>query len=370
MSSSALPGADPARSAPDFHFLEDPSPDALGETPEAFLATLTQPTCIYLNGEDRSRTRALVTLLHGNEPSGFLALHRWLRAGIRPGVNIVCVVASVQAARLAPLFSHRVLPGGRDLNRCFREPFDIDRQGVQARRILDILVHHAPEAVIDLHNTSGSGPSFGVSICADEDHLALTELFTRRLVLTDLRLGALMEISEHLVPTVTIECGGRKDAAAHAVAWAGIDHYFRRPEVLHDGRSELAVEVMHKPVRLELSPHCRLAYADAPRDDVHLTLKPDIEHYNFGVTEAGTALGWVRGGALQDLFVARNAARNCLLEDLLRVENGRLLTRQRLKLFMITTNPEIAKMDCLFYAVQGDGGELIPGRASTRAVRG
>ncbi len=351
----------PAALAPHFHTLQDPSPDSLGDTPEAFLASLDGPTCIVLTGADPGRCRALVTLLHGNEPSGLRALHRWIRAGNQPAITIVCVIAAVDAAQHPPVFSHRVLTGRRDLNRCFRAPFDIDAQGLLAQRILDLLVHFAPEAVIDLHNTSGSGPSFGVSICADDAHLALTTLFTRRLVHTDLRLGSLMEISEHLVPTVTIECGGRTDDAAHTVAWAGIDHYFRRPEVL-TRRADIEVDVMHNPVRLELTPECSLAYADTPRNDVQLTLRPDIEHYNFGVTAAGTSLGWVRGARLDELFIAKNTARNCLLKDVLSLTDGELMTRQPLKLFMITTQPAIAKMDCLCYAVQADGRELIAGQ--------
>ena len=361
MQSSAGIEGEAAHLVAGFHYLEDPAPESLGETPEALLAALPGPTLIYLNGEDPRRTRALVTLLHGNEPSGLRALHRWLRGGVRPQVNIVCLIASTEAARMTPLFSHRVVPGRRDLNRCFRAPFDIDAEGLLAQRILAVLTRYQPESVIDIHNTSGSGPSFAVSINADARHLALTTLFTRRMVLTDLRLGSLMEISEHMVPMVTIECGGRLDDAAHSLAWAGIDHYFRRAEVLHDERAEIPVEVMQNPVRLELTACCTLAYADAPQDDVHLTLRPGIEHYNFGVTPAGTELGWVRGAALGELFVARNNARTCLLRDLLVLDQGVLRTRQPLKLFMITGNADIAKSDCLFYAVQADGRELVPG---------
>ena len=47
--------------------------------------------------------------------------------------------------------------------------------------------------------------------------------------------------------------------------------------------------------------------------------------------------------------------------DLLVLDQGVLRTRQPLKLFMITGNADIAKSDCLFYAVQADGRELVPG---------
>ena len=354
------PGTGPAPALSAFEHLHAPTPDALGDDHEAFLARLDGPLCITLPGADPTRTRVLVTLLHGNEPSGFIALHRWLREAKQPATNVVCLIASATAARRAPRFSHRTLPGVRDLNRCFRPPFDIDTPGRLAGRMLSFIEQIRPEAVIDIHNTSGSGPSFAVSINADARHRALVALFTRRLVLTDLRLGSLMEISEHLVPTVTIECGGRLDDNAHAVARAGIDHFLTRASLWDALPASDAVEIMHNPVRLELTDACDLAYAPEPRSDVALTLRPDIEHHNFGVTPAGTHLGWVHGAGLRDLFVARNTAHTCVLEDLVSLSGGELRTKRPLKLFMITTNPLIAKSDCLFYAVQDNGGEITP----------
>jgi hypothetical protein len=64
-----------------------PRGDELAATPEAFLAWLAQPTLFRVPGRDRSRTRVLATLLHGNEPSGLRGLHRWLRAGAPPAVD-------------------------------------------------------------------------------------------------------------------------------------------------------------------------------------------------------------------------------------------------------------------------------------------
>ena len=53
-----------------FRFIRNPLANAIGNNVEEFLAGLAGPACIYLDGEDSSRTRAFVTLLHGNEPSG------------------------------------------------------------------------------------------------------------------------------------------------------------------------------------------------------------------------------------------------------------------------------------------------------------
>ena len=48
-----------------FKFIRNPQPDTIGNNVEAFLRGLDGPACFMLEGRDTSRTRALVTLLHG-----------------------------------------------------------------------------------------------------------------------------------------------------------------------------------------------------------------------------------------------------------------------------------------------------------------
>lgn len=339
-----------------FNFIRDPSPDTIGNNVEEFLHWLNGPVCIFLTGDDRERTRALVTLQHGNEPSGVIALHRWLRSGRRPAVNVVCVVASVAAAVAPPLFSQRMLPRARDLNRCFRPPFD-GAQGALAEEILEILHLHNPEAVVDMHNTSGSGPSFGVCTFMDRQHDALVSLFTQRLIVSNLGLGALMEISEDSFPTVTVEVGGRLDEEAHELAFEGMCRYFLASTVLDQGDTDWGLELLRDPIRLELNDNVTLTYADHPIADYDITLKTDIEHHNFGAVTTDTPLGWATGPE-QSLFLAQDAGGRCAVTRLVRIENGQLYPAQSLKLFMITNNAAIAESDCLFYAVADDGGAV------------
>ncbi len=336
-----------------FKFVRNPLATELGDNVEAFLAWMGGPTCFLLEGENSERTRALVTLLHGNEPSGVLALFRWLKSGRRPAVNVVCIVASVAAALEPPLFSHRMLPRARDLNRCFRPPFD-DAQGVLAEEILEILRVHRPEAVVDMHNTSGSGPSFGVCTHMDEQHDALVSLFTQRLIVSNLGLGALMERSERACPTVTVEVGGRLDDDAHALAYDGLCRYFLADQVLVPNTTDWGIELLCDPIRLELNDNVTLTYADAPRENYDITLKTDIEHHNFGGVTADTLLGWARADERQ-LFSAQDAGGRCAVTRLVRIVGGEIYPAQALKLFMITNNAEIAHADCLFYAVADDG---------------
>ncbi len=337
-------------------FLRNPPVSELGSGVEEFLRELGAPTCIFLDGEDNTRTRALVTLLHGNEPSGVMAVYHWLQSGLRPAVNVVCIVASVVAALAPPAFSHRMLPRARDLNRCFRAPFD-DAQGALAEEILEILRLHHPEAVIDIHNTSGSGPSFGVCTHMDRQHDALVSLFTQRMIVSNLGLGALMDISEHSYPTVTVEVGGRLDEEAHALAYEGLRRYFLAPTVLAQDETDWGLELLHNPIRLELCEHVTLTYADQPCESYDITLRSDIEHHNFGSVSADTQLGWARGSE-RNLFRAQDASGSCAVTKLVRIVDGELYPARPLKLFMITNNAAIAESDCLFYAVADDGSAI------------
>ncbi|MBA6376000.1 hypothetical protein H4J64_12340, partial [Colwellia sp. BRX8-2] len=72
-----------------------------------FLMTLTGPTVIDITGSDQDKCRVFTTLLHGNEPSGLIAMHRWLTANEQlplPTTNVRFIICSVEAANISPLF--------------------------------------------------------------------------------------------------------------------------------------------------------------------------------------------------------------------------------------------------------------------------
>ncbi len=338
-------------------YLNDPSPRTLGRSPVEWLERLHKPTVVRVAGRDRSRTRAMATLLHGNEPSGLLALHRWLLEQHTPAVNMLFLLGGVYPAKVPPTFSMRQLPAGRDLNRCFKEPFE-GEEGAIAEAMLAELHSANPECLLDVHNTSGTGPSFAVSITNDAAHQALTSLFTDRLIMTDLRLGALMEFSEQEVPTVTIECGGSQDDHAHQLAYDGLVRYASKPDVLSLEKADWDVNVLRNPIRVELTPDATIEYRLEPSGHADLTLPPDIEHRNFGIVLPDEPLGWIGNKGLSILTaISHNRIEN--MEQVLRVKDGQIYPAQAIKAFMITTNPVIAKSDCLFYAVKATGEPIF-----------
>ena len=105
-------------------------------TLRGFLETLGGPTAIHIPGKERERSRVLVTLSHGNEPSGLQAVYEWLKEERVPRVDVAIILGAVKAALTEPMFFYRHLPDARDLNRCFSPPYT-DPQGKVALAILE-----------------------------------------------------------------------------------------------------------------------------------------------------------------------------------------------------------------------------------------
>ena len=93
-------------------YLKDPIQSELQADFTQFLLSLTGPTVIDISGKNPSKSRVITTLLHGNEPSGLIAMHRWLTQEGEiptPEVNLRFIICSVEAASTGSLFTHRFL---------------------------------------------------------------------------------------------------------------------------------------------------------------------------------------------------------------------------------------------------------------------
>ncbi|MEX1197176.1 MAG: succinylglutamate desuccinylase [Pseudohongiellaceae bacterium] len=339
------------------HWLR-PGADIIGPHIESFLRNTGGPAHIEIPGRDTSRCRVLVTLLHGNETSGIKALHELLHRETRPAVTMHCFILATRAALLEPLFTHRQVPGQPDLNRCFRAPGEADpvsrsHEFHLAQTVWERIQALQPEAVVDMHNTSGEGPSFAVTTTLASRHEPIVSLFTQRLIVTDLKLGALMEQDSAQLPVVTVECGGAFEETADRIALEGLERYFTNNDIRRCPPTDWPLDVYRHPMRMEITHSIRLAYGESPRVGADLTLKADIEHHNFGSVTPDTPLGWANPDALGGLGVYDARRRNHLTR-LYRIVDGMLYPVQRQKLFMITSNPAIAASDCLWYTVIED----------------
>lgn len=332
--------------------LKDPDASSIGHSVKEFLCAINGPTWIDIKGQDTSRTRVLTTLLHGNEPSGVKALFSWLTDPDRavPVTNISFLICSVDAALTEPEFSHRYQKNQPDINRCFRPPYDSDN-GLLAKKILKRICELKPEAVIDVHNTSGSGPDFTIIPNHESNFAALAANFSKRLVITDLKLGSLME-ADVGCPISTLECGGSFDMSADQTAMNAIKQFCSR-ENLFNGKKQQDINIYTHPLRLEIKDDVSICYAEKPDKNHDITLASDIEKHNFGLTPEEDFLGWTGPKGL-DYFKAVDDEGRDIKHELFTVRDNKLFTAQTLRMFMVTPRPEIASKDCLFYLVKAD----------------
>jgi len=342
---------------------------------DAWLDRLPGPLAIRARGRDATRTRLVSGMLHGNEPSGLRAIFhvlRLLRSGERFATDAIFFVGAVEAARLPPRHSHRMLPGRRDLNRCFRPPYR-DAEGHVAEALLALAfvrARSAPlEAVVDLHNNSGHNPAYGVGVGLDAGRVGVTSLFAERYVASSLSLGSLVEAFPDSVASVTVECGRAGERRADETAIAGLSAFLRAEHLPRIEPASSGMQLLRDPVRVHVRSGLSLAFAErdaAPAVDV--TMDVDADRHNFQRLAPGTRIGWVREGAPWPL-VALDARGKDVSGQLFAMHDHALVTRRPLVPVMMTTNPSAAREDCLFYAVEDDGEIGAPRPPRTRCVR-
>ncbi len=334
-----------------FQLIIDPSRDVLRNTPLEFLKYLGQSTIIDITGKDRTRCRVICSLIHGNEPSGFMGIHYLLREGLTPETNMRFILPSVDAALSQPFFSNRFLPTSKDLNRCFSDASNQSAVYQRAQWIKQAIKEVKPECVVDIHNTSGSSPAFAVSIKADNTEKHLASYFCNEMIHTDIRLGSLME-QNFGCAVITVECGGAEDIASVKRAAIGIKGICEDRDKKFTQAAE-QVDVYKNPHRVELAEHVQLVYSNHEDVQANVILVSDIERRNFGVTHKNTHIGWIRDAQLSNLRVITEQGEN-IVGDFFRLEGHKIFTCRDLKFFMATDKPQLAIQDCLFYIVEPD----------------
>lgn len=341
----------------EINYLKDPDEIVLKADFQQFLLSLTGPTVVDITGSNTNKTRVITTLLHGNEPSGLIAIHRWLTTEViraKPATNMRLIICSVEAASTSPMFSHRFLDGGIDMNRCFGNELEHGFY-LRAKLIEKAIIEVAPEAVIDLHNTSGTGPAFAVSPQITTTGLSLSSFFCDTIILSGIQLGALME-QNFGCPILTIECGGANDEQAHQVAFQGIDQLANCPAI-ESIVQQTPVNIVYKPLRLQLRAHKSLSYSEHDEGFIGVTLKSNIEQFNFGSAHKGQMFGWLDEKGLENLQLINDAKQN-VIADYFTVRDNQLVCKKNIRIFMATTNKHIALNDCLFYVVNMPNGDF------------
>lgn len=347
-------------------FLNDNDRINIVEKPLEFLKSLKGLTVYDIEGVNQNKTRIITTLIHGNEPSGLIACHLWLKSNERPATNVRIIFCNPEAAQTKPYFTHRYLSQNDDLNRFFTlaaktNVIADNKQNIKsqvtfrAQQILSLICNTnknelkpnkgSVEAILDLHNTSGASPAFAVAIKSDIKHKLLAEFFTDNMIKTTIPVGAIMEQALD-APIVTIECGGANENKSHQVATIGVQNFFDTVSLFK--RESSLVKIRFNPLRVELKNDATVGFANHPLQTTDITLRVDIELLNNSVTPAGEFIGWNIDNA-ELLFQAIDSDNKDRATSLFETRGGLIYTIRAMQFYMVTSVTEIATKDCLFY---------------------
>lgn len=321
-------------------------PDGLLDVAVEDLYRLVPGPALYHLPGKKPETLFVSVLLHGNEPTGFLAVQQLLRKyqgqSLPRGLSLF--FGNTQAAR----FNQRRLDGQPDFNRIWPgSELPASAETAWASQICQIMQGRGVFASIDVHNNTGLNPHYACINKLDEPFLHLGALFGRLLVHFTQPKGVQSAAFADFCPAVTLECG-RPDqpyGVEHALQF--IDSCLHLSEFPAHPLPRQDVDVYHTVAQVCVKQDASFAFADL---DVALQLDSDLERMNFTEIAPGTVFGSVKDGGMP--LVAIDNAGAEVTARFFEVVEGQLRIVRRTMPSMLTLNERVIRQDCLCYLME------------------
>lgn len=305
----------------------------------ALVEVLDGPTLIHVPGTCGPELFVSV-LLHGDEVSGWDAVRALLgdHGPILPR-GMALLVGNVAAAARGLRF----LPGQPDLNRIWTAGPSPEQQ--LAQQVLGVARERGLFAAVDVHNNSGTNPHYAVLTDDRPETLGLARLFGPRAVFTRAPDTVSTLAFAALGPALTIECGQPADPASADRARDYLDRLLHLDQLPVADPSDL--EIYRSDVRVLIDETVSFDFGAAAT----LELRPELERENFRPLPAGTWIARLHADAEHPLR-ATNGAMHDVTERYFTRHGSEIVLRESVIPAMYTTNPVIARQDCLCYFME------------------
>ncbi len=315
-------------------------------TPDSLHTLLPTPTLIHLQGL-QPEPLFISVLLHGNEPTGFLALQMLLKKySIQTLPRSVSVFfGNVQAAKHGlrhldnqPDFN-RIWPG-TELSEC--------EETRMMQEVYDIMAEKQPFASIDIHNNTGLNPHYACINRLDYPFLQLASLFGRLVVFFTRPKGVQSNSFAEICPAVTLECGrpGQQYGVEHAFEF--LNSCINLTALPDHPLPDRDLAIYHTVAQVKIRDNIRFSFTDSDKD---LFLDGELESMNFTEIVPGTLFGTVNLSN-QMPVIAEDEHGNNVTDKFFTVRNKQLLIRRRTMPSMLTLDERVIKQDCLCYLME------------------
>ncbi len=279
--------------------------------------------------------------MHGNEPTGLLAVQSLLKKqnGRALPRSLSVFIGNVEAAR----YNRRFLDGQPDFNRIWKA--GDSPANLMAGKIVAEMRRRDVFASIDIHNTSGINPHHALTPRVENSFFHLATLFSRTVIFYGKPEGTKSAALADICPSVTIECGrpGHSYNVEHAreflEACLHLDHFPSEPVRERD------IELFHAVAIVKLPKEVSFSFGECEED---ICFRDDLDRLNFRRLPAGTLIASVKPSCAQCLEVRDQEGNDITAEYFTRVDGEILLAKETIPT-LLTLREEAVRQDCLCY---------------------
>jgi hypothetical protein len=288
----------------------------------------------------------ITCLMHGNEPSGFFAIHKLLQQLHKKDFlkkRVHFLFLNVRAALTAPIFYKRHCDDESDMNRIWGKDGINTEQNNTVKEFMDFIEKQKPELLIDFHNTAGHNPVFTIATKIEEDHLKACSYFSSTLWHSTPR-HSIIDWTDQFCTSISVECGRNIDPESHDNA----DNILKRALVLGkaiEGELEHAstLKMLYEPSLVEV--HTKdIAFAEKNTGQ-DIVFRPDLDSMNTVHIPKDTFLG----------FENKSGS---ITHPAIEVVNNRIITNQDCTFSMMTNVVDVILKDTLGYVVKTKEGSI------------
>jgi succinylglutamate desuccinylase len=318
----------------------------LAASSTALHTILPQPTLIHLKGKHADPLFVSV-LLHGNEPTGFIAVQRLLQK-----------FQNRELPRSLSLFLGNIRAASQGLRRLDEQP-DYNRiwpgtevaecpETEMAKEIVSVMKKRQVFASVDIHNNTGLNPHYACINQLDNHNLQLASLFGRLIVYFIRPKGVQSAAFAKICPAVTLECGrpGQQHGVEHAFEF--LNSCLHLAELPQHQILPQDIDLFHTVAQIKIDAKVNFSFS---QPDTDLLLNHDLERMNFTEIPPGTVLGTSKNSQQMPL-IAQDEYGNDVTTDFFTVQNGALQINRHTMPSMLTLDERIIRQDCLCYLME------------------
>ncbi len=330
----------------DLHIIDEIPNGLLEVSPAELHQVLPGPTLLQIPGE-KEPPFFICTLLHGDEPTGFLAVQQLLNHYTRQKKplprSVWLFLGNIAAARNQV----RHLPDQPDFNRIWKGGTLPEHRLVD--QLLTLLKSNKLFAGVDIHNTSGENPHYACVNKLDQPFINLGKLFSPMLVYFTRPDEVISRALADFCPAITVESGLAGDPF-------GVDHVLDFLEqclaldnIPTNTNNPSEPRVYHSIARIELPDNCRIGFGEAEQE-TDFNFIENLESMNFIEQPENTLVGWRCNPELKLKVVDEHG--EDVSEGFISYDNGEIRLIRSVVPSMLTTFAPNILDDCLGYLMQ------------------